>query len=199
MKKAAKKIVKKNKSSKPKIPLAPKATAKPVVSAAAKKPIADPEKTDAVEAAVKAEKAVIEQSITVKANAGEVWHALTDPDELENWWGEGVVLQAREGGKFQERWEDDEGVIQLATGNVKVVKDKRQITFTWREKGWPTQSFTECTFLIEPQGPGGSVSKITMRHAGWESLSTSIRDQLLKDFKIGWNYHMKELKAYLDE
>lgn len=142
---------------------------------------------------------VIEQTMTVKANVGEVWHALTDKDELENWWGEGVVIQPRVGGKFQERWEEDNGTRQLATGRIKVAKVNKEITFTWREKDWPKDSFTKCTFLIEPVAPGRNISRVTMKHVGWETLPEESRTQMLNDFKVGWSYHMKELKAYLDE
>jgi len=141
-------------------------------------------------------KEIIEQSIEVKATAGEVWHALTDKDELENWWSEDVTLEGRVGGKFQEHWEDDEGKAQLASGKVIEVKDKKFISFTWREKDWPQAAQTLCSFAIETLG---AKCKLTMKHEGWEALPESLRKSLLKEFKIGWTYHLKELKAYLDE
>lgn len=141
-------------------------------------------------------KDVIEQTITVKATAGEVWHSLTDRDELENWWGDGVTIEPRVGGQFRERWEDDEGKAQLASGKVTFVKEKKQITFTWREKDWPKDATTECTFLIEDQG---TKCTLTLKHQGWESLPEQNREKLMKDFKVGWTYHLKELKSYLDE
>lgn len=141
-------------------------------------------------------KEVIEQTITVKATSGEVWHSLTDRDELENWWGDGVTIEPRVGGQFRERWEDDEGKAQLASGKVTFVKEKKQITFTWREKDWPKEAITECTFLIEDQG---AKCTLTLKHQGWESLPEKNREKLMKDFKVGWTYHLKELKSYLDE
>ncbi len=141
-------------------------------------------------------KEMIELSITVRANSVELWHALTDKDELENWWGDGVVIEPKLGGRFQEKWEDDEGNKQLASGKVLAIKNKKQITFSWTEKSWPKTAFTECTFEVEEAGPGKST--LTVRHGGWEKLPEALRKQALKDFKTGWSYHLKELKEYLD-
>lgn len=138
----------------------------------------------------------IELSITVRAEAGEVWHALTDSDELENWWGEGIKLEPKVGGPFREKWEDDEGQPQLASGKVLEVKKLKLIRFSWTEKSWPKNAITECTYEISEAGPGKST--LTVRHTGWETLPAAIRDKTLKDFKTGWTYHLKELKEYLD-
>jgi uncharacterized protein YndB with AHSA1/START domain len=139
---------------------------------------------------------LIELKITVKASTGEVWHALTDKDELENWWGEGVTLEPKVGGQFKEKWEDDDGNKQLASGKVISVKNKKQITFSWVEKEWPKGAVTECTFEIAEAGPGKSL--LMVRHAGWETLPEARRAKILKDFKTGWDFHLKELKEYLD-
>lgn len=142
---------------------------------------------------------LIESTITVKASLGELWNALTDRDELENWWGEDVVLEPRIGGKFQERWEDDQRNQQVALGQVKLVKKQEQISFTWREKDWAPNAVTTCTFILKSIGLRKDQSSLTMRHSGWETLPESQRKQILKDFKVGWTYHLKELKSYLDE
>ena len=142
-------------------------------------------------------KDVIEFSIVVKANAMEVWHALTDSDELENWWGEGVKIEPKVGGQFREKWEDDEGNAQLATGKILSMKIKKEITFTWREKDWPKEANTKCTFQIEADS--AHKSTLTLFHTGWETLPEALRKNTYKDFTVGWTYHLKELKAYLDE
>lgn len=140
-------------------------------------------------------KLVIEQSVTIYASAGWLWNALTDASELENWWGEDIVLQAKVGGQFREPWEDDDGNDCLASGKVLSVKKEKQITFSWKEKGWPPKSITECSFEIEDKGKS-CVLKVT--HSGWETLPEKLQKPLMKDFKVGWGYHLKELKEYLE-
>ncbi|WP_374029832.1 SRPBCC domain-containing protein [Bdellovibrio bacteriovorus] len=138
----------------------------------------------------------IELSINVRATAAEIWGALTDSDELENWWSEDVKLEAKVGGAFREAWEDDEGGKQLASGKVISVTAKKSIIFSWREKDWPAGVQTQCAFLIEDQGKERT---LTVKHEGWNSLPENKRGQLIKDFTVGWKYHLKELKAYLDD
>ncbi|UOF00716.1 SRPBCC family protein [Bdellovibrio reynosensis] len=140
-------------------------------------------------------KEVIELSIIVKCTTGELWHALTDSDELENWWGEDIKLQPKVGGSFREEWQDDDGNDQVASGKVLSVKDKKEITFTWKEKDWPRSAVTECKFTI---GTKEKKSFLTVKHSGWETLPEDRRAKVMKDFKVGWQYHLKELKEYLD-
>ncbi|MGZ3770442.1 MAG: SRPBCC family protein [Bdellovibrio sp.] len=139
---------------------------------------------------------MIELTVTLKASAGWIWNALTDRGELENWWSEDIVLEPKVGGAFREPWEDDNGKKQLASGKVTALKKEQFIRFTWKEKDWPKEAVTTCTFEIKDNGKNRT---LTVRHDGWESVPESKRAQLLKDFKIGWTYHLKELKSYLDE
>lgn len=139
---------------------------------------------------------IIELSISVKASAAEIWRALTDSDELENWWSDDMSLEPKVGGKFSEPWEDDKRNKHLASGKVLGVKNQKEITFTWTEQEWPKEAKTECTIKIDDKGQG---RVITIKHSGWETLPADMQKQQIKDFKVGWNYHLKELKAYLDE
>lgn len=141
-------------------------------------------------------KNTIEQSVTIKASATWIWKALTDASELENWWSEDVVLEAKVGGSFREPWEDDDGKAQLASGKVTSVKKEKSIAFTWREKNWPKDITTQCQFTIEDQG---STRVFTVTHQGWDAFPEPQRKELMKDFKVGWSYHLKELKSYLDD
>lgn len=139
---------------------------------------------------------IIEQSVILRATAPEIWRALTDRDDLEEWWSEGVTLEPKVGGKFIEIWEDDEGKPQLATGEVLLAKANKEIKFTWNEKNWPKDAFTECSIIIVDNK---SVRTLTLKHSGWEIFPEAKRKKLLKDFEVGWKYHLEELKSFLDD
>lgn len=138
----------------------------------------------------------IELSITVHATAPEIWGALTDHDELENWWSEDVQIEPRVGGIFREAWEDDDGKSQLAMGKVLVVQKNKEITFTWKEKAWPASANTQCTFRIEDKK---TQRVLHILHEGWDSLPEAQRKKTMEDFTLGWKFHLKELKSYLDD
>lgn len=141
-------------------------------------------------------KHIIELFITVKSSIAEIWNAITDSDELENWWGDDVTLEPRVGGKFSEPWEDDDRNKQLASGKVLAVTNQKEITFTWKEQDWEKGAKTQCTISIEDKG---KYREISLTHSGWETLPPDKQKQMMKDFKIGWNYHLKELQAYLEQ
>jgi uncharacterized protein YndB with AHSA1/START domain len=135
-------------------------------------------------------------SVTIRATAAEIWRALTDRDDLEEWWSEGVTLEPKVGGKFREAWEDDEGKKQLASGKVLAVKANKEIHFTWNEKNWAKDAFTECLIVIEDNKTNRT---LTLKHSGWEIFPAGKRATLMKDFEVGWTYHLKELKSFLDD
>ena len=138
----------------------------------------------------------IEMSIKLKASAGWIWNALTDRGELANWWSEDVVLEPKVGGAFKEPWEDDTGKRQLASGKVLKLKKEQFITYTRKEKTWPKEATTECSLKIEDTG---KERILTLTHSGWETLPEPLKKAAMKDFKLGWSYHLKELKSYLDD
>lgn len=138
---------------------------------------------------------IIEASITVKAQPAYIWQALTDSDDLENWWGEGVKLEPIKNGNFKEFWQDDEGNEHVASGKVRSLVVNKEIVFTWKEKFWPKESITECKISIEDNG---KFRTIHIQHKGWETLPAADQKKTMKDFRTGWSYHLKELQAYLD-
>lgn len=138
----------------------------------------------------------IELSVKIYATAAEIWSALTDQDELEEWWSEGVTLEPKVGGKFREAWKDDKGTAQLASGKVLAVKPKNEIRFSWREKDWLNDVYTECLIQIEDEKKH---RLLTIVHSGWDKLPEGKRTKLINDFKVGWGYHLQELKSYLDD
>jgi uncharacterized protein YndB with AHSA1/START domain len=69
----------------------------------------------------------------------EVWQALTDPDQLEEWFANEVELDPREGGKGVFRWGDGEEkhatVVEAAPGERLVLDwdDEGEVEFTLEE------------------------------------------------------------------
>ncbi|HEY1079781.1 MAG TPA: SRPBCC domain-containing protein [Bdellovibrio sp.] len=139
----------------------------------------------------------VQESIKIYASPAEVWGALTDSDELENWWSEDVTLEPKKGGKFREAWLDDAGGKQLASGEVIAVKAKQEITFTWKEKNWDKSQQTQCTITINEDGKH---SVVTVTHEGWNTFTDEKKKKkTMSDFSVGWKYHLQELKSYLED
>jgi uncharacterized protein YndB with AHSA1/START domain len=62
----------------------------------------------------------VTREIVFPVPPGEVWDALTDPEQLEEWFANDVELDPREGGEGVFRWDDGEErhatVVEAAPG-----------------------------------------------------------------------------------
>lgn len=73
----------------------------------------------------------------------EVWEALTDPDQLEEWYANDVELDPREGGEGVFRWDD--GEERHAT--VVVAEPPERLVIDWDDEG-------ETEFTLEETDGG---------------------------------------------
>jgi uncharacterized protein YndB with AHSA1/START domain len=80
----------------------------------------------------------VTREIVFPASPDEVWEALTDPDQLEEWFANDVELDPREGGAGVFRWDD--GEERRAT--VLVAEPGERLVLDWDEEG-------EVEFLLE--------------------------------------------------
>jgi uncharacterized protein YndB with AHSA1/START domain len=69
----------------------------------------------------------VRREIVVEAPPEEVWDALTDPDELAEWFANDVELDVRPGGEGTFRWDD--GSERRAI--VEEVEAERTLAFWW--------------------------------------------------------------------
>jgi uncharacterized protein YndB with AHSA1/START domain len=68
----------------------------------------------------------------------EVWEALTDPDQLEEWFANDVELDPREGGAGVFRWDDGEE----KRARVTVAEPPERLVLDWDEEGEGEVEFT---------------------------------------------------------
>jgi uncharacterized protein YndB with AHSA1/START domain len=69
----------------------------------------------------------VKREIELDAPPDEVWRALTDPAELEQWFANDVDLDPVEGGEGTFRWDDGEERHAV----VEEVEPERRFAFTW--------------------------------------------------------------------
>jgi uncharacterized protein YndB with AHSA1/START domain len=69
----------------------------------------------------------ITREIELDAPPDEVWRALTDPDELEQWFANDVELEPEVGGEGTFRWDDGDERHAV----VEEVDPERRFAFTW--------------------------------------------------------------------
>jgi uncharacterized protein YndB with AHSA1/START domain len=108
----------------------------------------------------------VTREIVFPASPDEVWEALTDPEQLEEWFANDVELDVREGGDGVFRW--DEGEVRRA--KVLVVEPGERLVFDWADEG-------EVEFTLEEVEEG---TRLLVRESTSEfSTALELRAQAL--------------------
>ena len=128
--------------------------------------------------------------VVVGVPAGEVWRALVDGERRRQWWSylEMVVVA---GGRFTERWVDDDGSEVLTSGTVTHVVPNRELRMTWADEAWPAE--TTLDIVLTPV-PGGT--QVRVRHEGWRRLPDG--ERLRQEHAAGWRLHLADLRSFLE-
>ena len=122
---------------------------------------------------------------TIKAPPARVWAAITQPEQMLQWWGPdaGPTLSAqadvRPGGRFSIVFRLCNGDEHNPTGTYREVIPERKLVFTWEWVGMPERE-SLVTFLLAPSASGTELTLIheqlpdeaaRVSHAqGWSGL-----------------------------
>jgi uncharacterized protein YndB with AHSA1/START domain len=108
----------------------------------------------------------ITREIVFPTSPDEVWEALTDPEQLEQWFANDVELDPRPGGAGVFRWDD--GEERRAT--VVVAEPRERLVFDWDDEG-------EVEFVVEEIEDG---TRLRVRETSPEwSTALELRAQAL--------------------
>jgi uncharacterized protein YndB with AHSA1/START domain len=108
----------------------------------------------------------VTREIVFPASPDEVWEALTDPEQLEEWFANDVELDVREGGDGVFRWDDGE----VRRAKVLVVEPGERLVFDWADEG-------EVEFTLEEVEEG---TRLLVRESTSEfSTALELRSQAL--------------------
>jgi len=108
----------------------------------------------------------VTREIVFPESPDEVWEALTDPEQLEEWFANDVELDVREGGDGVFRWDDGEE----RRAKVLVVEPGERLVFDWADEG-------EVEFTLEEVDDG---TRLLVRESTPEfSTALELRAQAL--------------------
>jgi uncharacterized protein YndB with AHSA1/START domain len=138
-------------------------------------------------------------SIELTASQEQIFKALTDPREIERWWGSDDVYHMREwkadtrpGGTYTVKVHNANGNIAPASGEFLIVEKPNKLAHTRRyDWGFPVlgRAATTITYLIDKTDGG---SKLTVRHEGFSSAPEACNQHA-----AGWERVLEWLDKYL--
>lgn len=135
---------------------------------------------------------IIEQ--TFIAPAEKIWKAITDKNEMKQWYFDLVDFKAEIGFQFQFTGGPPEKTyVHLCT--VTEVVPGRKLTYSWRYDGYAGNSFV--SFELFPEGKN---TRVRLTHAGLETFPTENPDLARHNFEAGWTDIIgRSLKEYLEK
>jgi uncharacterized protein YndB with AHSA1/START domain len=118
---------------------------------------------------------------TYNAPAHKVWEAITNKDQMRQWYFDLADFRAEPGFEFQfEGGPDDRKYLHKC--RVTEVVPGKKLQYSWRYEGYEGNSFV--TFELFPEG---DKTRLKLTHEGLETFPMNNPDFAKKNFMEGWN------------
>ena len=129
---------------------------------------------------------------TFNAPVGKVWQALTDVDQMRQWYFDLKEFRPEVGFEF-EFVVEHEGNSYHHLCKVTEVIPQKKIAYTWRYKGEPGNSLVTFELFAE-----GEKTRLRLTHEGIESFPKTPA-YARKNFEVGWAAIIgSELKRFVE-
>jgi uncharacterized protein YndB with AHSA1/START domain len=134
----------------------------------------------------------VRRELEIRAPRERVWAALTEADQLVQWFPDKrAEIDLRPGGAAMLEWDEAK-----AEAVVDVAEPPGRLVFRWRPEGLE-RPFTTVSFTLEELGDGAS-TRVRLVESGFASLPDQIETQSQKGNDEGWAHELQELKEYLE-
>jgi len=130
---------------------------------------------------------------TFKAPVAQVWNALTDVEQMRQWYFDLKEFKPEVGFEF-EFTVDHEGVTYHHLCRITDVVPEKRIAYTWRYKGEPGDSLV--TFELFDEGKN---TRLKLTHTGIDTFPKTPA-YARKNFETGWTAIIgSELKQFVEK
>lgn len=128
----------------------------------------------------------VERTIRIKAPVDAVWAALTDPEELKNWFPLEAEVQPGEGGLIHAKWSEKTWFDE----KIEIWKTNEHLRTIGVDGGW---AGIATDYRLEADG-GSTVLRVVSSGFGadddWQ--------EMLDAFGGGWDFELRGLRHYLE-
>lgn len=141
---------------------------------------------------MKNEPFIIERSFA--APVKKVWKAITDKDEMKQWYFDLPEFKPEIGFEFQ-FYGGAEEKQYLHKCRITEVVIERKLTYSWRYEGYEGISFVTFELFAE-----GNTTRLKLTHTGLESFPSTNPDLAKENFAEGWKQIIGEsLKTFVEK
>lgn len=137
------------------------------------------------------EKLTVEKTIWINVPRERVWRAITQSQEIMQWWDDYWEISALEVGAVVKFGTPDDFMIATIT----VVDPPRQFTIQWPPPPQYHRIEIFTTFLLEEENGG---TRVTVTETGFEALPDDIRQKRYDQTAQGYTTVLESLKELLE-
>lgn len=131
---------------------------------------------------------------TYNAPIEKVWKAITDKDQMKQWYFDISAFEPEVGFNFQFKGEN-EGRVFLHLCEITEVIPLKRLSYTWQYEGFEGKSIVTFELFSE-----GSSTKLKLTHEGLETFPANNPDFAKENFIAGWTYITgTSLKEFLEK
>ena len=131
---------------------------------------------------------------TYNAPAAKVWRAITDKDQMKQWYFDIAEFKPEVGFEFQFAGQGGEGQKYLHLCRITEVIPEKKLSHTWQYDGLPGSSVVTWELFSE-----GDSTRVKLTHEGLESFAGNGPDFAVENFTKGWTHIVgKGLKEFVE-
>ena len=130
--------------------------------------------------------AAIVKELSIEAAPQRVWGALTQQDEIVQWWANEARVKPEVGSLGEFRFRSPAGVLQFEVAEL----DEGSKVHWISRKGPPQWSGTSVTWQLTPVQNG---TQVVFTHEGFVK-----KDEVFEQTRGNWQYFLDSLKSYLE-
>jgi len=131
---------------------------------------------------------------TFNASPEKIWRAISDKNEMKNWYFELAEFKPEPGFEFQfDGGDEHKTYVHLC--KVTEAVPNRKLAYTWRYEGFSGDSLVTFEIFLE-----GKKTRLKLTHEGIETFPESEPALARENFVAGWNHIIgTSLQEYLTE
>lgn len=137
----------------------------------------------------------VTKEVLLDAASDRVWRALTDKDQMKEWYFTLTDFRPEVGFEFSFSGTGNKGETYIHLCRVTQVIPGKRLQYTWTYKGLPGTSLV--TFELTPEG---AKTRLRLTHEGLQTFAQNGPDFLADSFNQGWTALIeKSIGEYLDK
>ena len=134
----------------------------------------------------------IKKELVIKSTPSKVFKAITDPQQLTQWFPDVASIEPEVGGKISFKFSksNTDNVIQEHTieGKIIELEKNKKIVYTWGYQNNSNFPLTQVKWTLEAVGIG--MTRVTIIHTGFTN------EKVMETYNNGWSWFMGRLSIF---